>query len=182
MVLPRATAGHCCPIFLPDSCPSRALPAASAAHPAKTAKLNETSSRFPLVAQFRTSLFSTFRRPISTCHPSKRTVCGYAQLAPFVPLTFLQNLPSQWPYEPGDFDRAWEVLQDAYQAQMEGDYDRAAELYQSSLELIPPPKRTPFSAGPTISRAAFWRLFSECKRAIELDPDFGNPYNDIALT
>jgi len=31
--------------------------------------------------------------------------------------------------------RAWEVLQDAYQAQMEGDYDRAAELYQSSLEL-----------------------------------------------
>jgi len=26
--------------------------------------------------------------------------------------------------------RAWEVLQDAYQAQMEGDYDRAAELYR----------------------------------------------------
>jgi len=24
--------------------------------------------------------------------------------------------------------RAWEVLQDAYQAQMEGDYDRAVEL------------------------------------------------------
>ena len=33
--------------------------------------------------------------------------------------------------------RAWEVLQDAYQAQMEGDYDRAVELYQSSLELHP---------------------------------------------
>src|ERR1700733_9287372 len=33
--------------------------------------------------------------------------------------------------------RAWEVLQDAYQAQMEGDYDRAVELYQSSLDLYP---------------------------------------------
>src|SRR5271167_794165 len=33
--------------------------------------------------------------------------------------------------------RAWEILQDAYQAQMEGDYDRAVELYQSSLELHP---------------------------------------------
>jgi len=33
--------------------------------------------------------------------------------------------------------RAWEVLQDAYQAQMEGDYERAIELYQSSLDLCP---------------------------------------------
>jgi tetratricopeptide (TPR) repeat protein len=33
--------------------------------------------------------------------------------------------------------RAWEVLQDAYQAQMEGDYDRAVELYRSSLDLHP---------------------------------------------
>ena len=33
--------------------------------------------------------------------------------------------------------RAWEILQDAYQAQMEGAYDRAVELYQSSLELHP---------------------------------------------
>jgi len=32
---------------------------------------------------------------------------------------------------------AWEILQDAYQAQMEGDYDRAVELYQTSLELHP---------------------------------------------
>jgi len=32
--------------------------------------------------------------------------------------------------------RAWEVLQDAYQAQMEGDYDRAVELYRASLELL----------------------------------------------
>ncbi len=29
--------------------------------------------------------------------------------------------------------RAWEVLQDAYQAQMEGDYDRAVELRVSML-------------------------------------------------
>src|SRR5256885_16556826 len=33
--------------------------------------------------------------------------------------------------------QAWEVLQDAYQAQMEGDYELAVELYQSSLGLHP---------------------------------------------
>src|SRR6266550_2360162 len=33
--------------------------------------------------------------------------------------------------------RAWEILQDAYQAQMEGDYDRAIELYRFSLEMHP---------------------------------------------
>src|SRR6266576_3401902 len=54
--------------------------------------------------------------------------------------------------------RAWEILQDAYQVQMEGDYDRAIELYRFSLEMHPT---------------------AECKRAIKIDPDFGNPYNDI---
>ena len=32
---------------------------------------------------------------------------------------------------------AWERLQEAYQAQMEGDYDRAIELYRRSLALHP---------------------------------------------
>jgi hypothetical protein len=33
--------------------------------------------------------------------------------------------------------QAWERLQEAYQAQMEGDYDRAIELYRDSLALYP---------------------------------------------
>jgi len=75
--------------------------------------------------------------------------------------------------------RAWEVLQDAYQAQMEGDYDRAAELYQSSLELHPTAEAHTFLGWTYHYQGKLMDAIAECKRAIELDPDFGNPYNDI---
>src|SRR5947207_10526886 len=75
--------------------------------------------------------------------------------------------------------RAWEILQDAYQAQMEGDYDRAVELYQSSLELHPTAEAHTFLGWTYHFQGRIDEAIAECKRAIELDPDFGNPYNDI---
>src|SRR5215831_20910801 len=75
--------------------------------------------------------------------------------------------------------RAWEVLQDAYQAQMEGDYERAVELYQSSLDLHPTAEAHTFLGWTYHYQGRIQDAISQCKRAIELDPDFGNPYNDI---
>src|SRR6201987_6241573 len=75
--------------------------------------------------------------------------------------------------------RAWEVLQDAYQAQMEGDYDRAVELYQSSLELFPTAEAHTFLGWTYHFQGKLDEAIAECKRAIELDPEFENPYNDI---
>ena len=75
--------------------------------------------------------------------------------------------------------RAWEVLQDAYQAQMEGDYDRAVELYQSSLELFPTAEAHTFLGWTYHFQGKLEEAIAECKRAIEIDPEFGNPYNDI---
>src|SRR5271154_3223930 len=75
--------------------------------------------------------------------------------------------------------RAWEVLQDAYQAQMEGDYDRAVELYQSSLELHPTAEAHTFLGWTYHFQGRVDDAIAECKLAIELDPEFGNPYNDI---
>jgi tetratricopeptide (TPR) repeat protein len=75
--------------------------------------------------------------------------------------------------------RAWEVLQDAYQAQMEGDYERAVELYQSSLELYPTAEAHTFLGWTYHFQGKIDEAIAECKRAIELDPEFGNPYNDI---
>ncbi len=75
--------------------------------------------------------------------------------------------------------RAWEVLQDAYQAQMEGDYDRAVELYQSSLELFPTAEAHTFLGWTYHFQGKLDEAIAECKRAIEIDPEFGNPYNDI---
>ncbi len=75
--------------------------------------------------------------------------------------------------------RAWEVLQDAYQAQMEGDYERAVELYQSSLELFPTAEAHTFLGWTYHYQGKLDEAIAECKRAIEVDPEFGNPYNDI---
>jgi len=74
---------------------------------------------------------------------------------------------------------AWEVLQDAYQAQMEGDYDRAVELYHSSLELHPTAEAHTFLGWTYHFQGKLEDAIAECQRAIKIDPDFGNPYNDI---
>ena len=38
---------------------------------------------------------------------------------------------------PNKQEQAWALLQEAYHAQLEGDYDHAVELYKNSLELFP---------------------------------------------
>src|SRR5260370_16175138 len=76
--------------------------------------------------------------------------------------------------------RAWEVLQDAYHAQIEGDYDRAVELYQSSLELHPTAEAHTCLGWTYQFQGRVEEAIAECKLAIEIDPEFGNPYNDIA--
>jgi len=74
---------------------------------------------------------------------------------------------------------AWELMQEAYRAQMEGDYDRAAELYQKSLAIHPTAEAHTFLGWTLHYQGKIQEAIEECKRAIELDPDFGNPYNDI---
>jgi len=75
--------------------------------------------------------------------------------------------------------RAWELLQDAYQAQMEGDYERAVDLYKSSLELHPTAEAHTFLGWAYHFQGKLDQAIAECRTAIDIDPEFGNPYNDI---
>jgi Tfp pilus assembly protein PilF len=75
--------------------------------------------------------------------------------------------------------RAWEMLQDAYQAQMEGDYERAVDLYQSSLELHPTAEAHTFLGWTYHFQGKLDEAIAQCKQAIQVDPEFGNAYNDI---
>jgi tetratricopeptide (TPR) repeat protein len=75
--------------------------------------------------------------------------------------------------------QAWQQLKDAYEAQMEGDYDRAVVLYQSSLALHPTAEGHTFLGWTYHFQGKIEEAIAECKLAIEVDPDFGNPYNDI---
>ncbi len=62
---------------------------------------------------------------------------------------------------------------------MAGDYDRAVELYRGSLALYPTAEAHTFLGWTYHFQGKIDEAIAECKRAIEVDPDFGNPYNDI---
>ncbi|MBI3405550.1 MAG: tetratricopeptide repeat protein [Acidobacteria bacterium] len=75
--------------------------------------------------------------------------------------------------------RAWELLQEAYQAQMDGDLEHAVELYRQSIALKPTAEAHTFLGWTLHFQGKVDEALAECKKAIEVDPDFGNPYNDI---
>jgi tetratricopeptide (TPR) repeat protein len=75
--------------------------------------------------------------------------------------------------------QAWELLQEAYQAQMEEEYDQAIALYQRSIAIHPTAEAHTFLGWTLHFQGKLEEAIEECKKAIEIDPDFGNPYNDI---
>jgi Tfp pilus assembly protein PilF len=77
--------------------------------------------------------------------------------------------------------QAKQQFQEAYQAQMSGDLERAVELYKQSLALHPTAEAHTFLGWTYHYQGRIEEAIAECKRAIEVDPDFGNPYNDIGV-
>jgi Tfp pilus assembly protein PilF len=75
--------------------------------------------------------------------------------------------------------QAKQRFQEAFASQMAGDYDRAVELYLGSLALHPTAEAYTFLGWTYHFQGKIEEAIAECKHAIEIDPDFGNPYNDI---
>ena len=76
-------------------------------------------------------------------------------------------------------ERATELWQEAYRRQMKGELDRAIELYKRSLEAWPTAEAHTFLGWTYSFQGRIDEATAECLKAIEVDPDFGNPYNDI---
>lgn len=68
---------------------------------------------------------------------------------------------------------------EAYEAQMRGDLDEAAALYTQSVEAYPTAEAHTFLGWTYSFMSRTDEAIEECHRATEVDPDFGNPYNDI---
>ncbi|HVA94389.1 MAG TPA: tetratricopeptide repeat protein [Candidatus Dormibacteraeota bacterium] len=77
--------------------------------------------------------------------------------------------------------QAQQQFAEAFEAQMEGDYDRAVELYQGSLALHATAEAHTFLGWTYHFQGKIEEAIAECRLAIEVDPDFGNPYNDIGV-
>jgi tetratricopeptide (TPR) repeat protein len=75
--------------------------------------------------------------------------------------------------------RAAELFQSAYDAQMRGELDDAVALYRRSLEAHATAEAHTFLGWTYSFQGRLDEAIEECKKAIAVDPGFGNPYNDI---
>ena len=76
---------------------------------------------------------------------------------------------------------AMKLCQDACTHQEEGELDRAIELYRRSIETYPTAEAHTFLGWTMSFQGRLEEATRECLRAIEIDPEFGNPYNDIGV-
>ena len=75
--------------------------------------------------------------------------------------------------------KAVELLRQAYQHQMSGELEAAIALYEQSIGLHPTAEAHTFLGWTYSFQGRLDEAIAECKQAIAVDPDFGNPYNDI---
>ncbi len=78
-----------------------------------------------------------------------------------------------------DRERALKLFQRAYECQQHGDLDDAVRLYQASIAASPTAEAHTFLGWVYSMQRRYEEAIAECKRAIAVDPTFGNPYNDI---
>src|SRR5262245_38635217 len=76
-------------------------------------------------------------------------------------------------------DLAVRFFEEAYRKQMKGELEEAAELYKKSIEVYPMAEAFTFLGWTYSFMGRLDDAIAECHKAIEVDPTFGNPYNDI---
>src|SRR5208282_5322262 len=75
--------------------------------------------------------------------------------------------------------RALELWNEAMRFHMNHDLERAVELYTKSIEVFPTAEAYTFRGWAFEGMGRIDDAIAQCRRAIEIDPAFGNPYNDI---
>ena len=62
---------------------------------------------------------------------------------------------------------------------VQGDVQGAISLFERSLEVHPTAEGYTFRGWAVSFLGRYEEAIADCRRAIEIDPEFGNPYNDI---
>ncbi|MFL6440257.1 MAG: tetratricopeptide repeat protein [Terriglobales bacterium] len=75
--------------------------------------------------------------------------------------------------------RAGEYFRRAYEHQQKGEYEEAIELYSHSIEAFPTAEAYTFRGWAYSYQRNYTQAIADCKKALKIDPEFGNPYNDI---
>ncbi len=78
-----------------------------------------------------------------------------------------------------DREHAERLLKEAMREQSAERYEAAVELYGMSIRAYPTAEAHTFLGWTYSFMGKLDEAIQECRRAIEIDPTFGNPYNDI---
>ena len=76
---------------------------------------------------------------------------------------------------------AMELIESALAAQSGGDIPRAIKLYEDSLKICETAEGYTYLGWAVSKLGKLEEAINYCHRAIEVDPEFGNPYNDIGV-
>ena len=85
------------------------------------------------------------------------------------------------PVEPSAEQRATARWQAGYLLHLLGNYEAAIESFRASIAVLPTAEAHTFLGWSLSHLGRIEEAIAQCKIAIELDPDFGNPYNDIGV-
>ena len=86
--------------------------------------------------------------------------------------------PADHPEIPDEV-RAFVLFEQGYVLHVEGRFEAAAERFRASIEILPTAEGHTFLGWSLSMLGEIEEALAECKKAIALDPDYGNPYNDI---
>ncbi len=74
-----------------------------------------------------------------------------------------------------------ELVQEAMQHQMAGELEEAIRLYKESIALYATADAHTYLGWTYSFQGRIEEAIAQCEIAIKIDPDFGNPYNDIGV-
>ena len=80
-----------------------------------------------------------------------------------------------------DQERAIELIGEAMKLQMAEEFDDAIRLYRESIALFPTADAHTYLGWAYSFKGRLNEAIAQCEIAIEIDPEFGNPYNDIGV-
>jgi Tfp pilus assembly protein PilF len=78
-------------------------------------------------------------------------------------------------------ERALQLVQQGMDQQMARNLDEAIRLYKESISICPTADAHTYLGWAYSFLGKIDDAIAECEIAIEVDPDFGNPYNDIGV-
>jgi len=78
-------------------------------------------------------------------------------------------------------EKATALVDEGLRAQQAGEMDTAIALYRDSIDVCPTAEAHTYLGWALSYQGKLDEAISNCHQAIAIDPDFGNPYNDIGV-